>query len=179
MEKERQELMEQKKLSRERAKRRKTGRMIAARIAVCEMDKWRRTQARKRLQCYRRCSRLQTAQYQEELREMKERVAQSPFLFEQAIQNNVRGTVNRLFTKVLQSLRLDEELACGSGPAGGRTGPQLGEPETGDWEGVRAPSQSERRRFRSACEESSSDTSAADEGDGADPPWTEPAAEEC
>ncbi|GCC21345.1 hypothetical protein chiPu_0019814 [Chiloscyllium punctatum] len=112
MEKERKERMEQKKLSKERMRRRKLEREIAVRISVYEMDKWRRTQASKKLQSFRKYNREQTVQYQAELREMKERVARSPFLFEQVIQSNVRRTISRLFSKVLQKVRLDEEAMC-------------------------------------------------------------------
>ncbi|XP_067877523.1 uncharacterized protein [Heterodontus francisci] len=154
MEKERKELMEQRKLKKERAKRRKIERQIAARMSVCEMDKWRKNQARERLQCYRKYNREQAAQYQAELREMKERVARAPFLFEQVIQNNVRGTINRLFSKVLQKLQLNEELLCkfSTTDCGSDVSLTELEAETDDWEGVCPLSQGEHQGH-AACEE--------------------------
>ncbi|XP_041035789.1 uncharacterized protein LOC121272955 [Carcharodon carcharias] len=172
MERERQELMEQKKLLKERMKRKKIGRLIAARICVCEMDKWRRTQARKRLQCFRKYNREQAARYQAELREMKERVAQAPFLFEQVIQNNVRGTINRLFSKVLQKVCLDEELVCKLGTADCESETQLIELEakTGDWEGVCAVSHGEQQ-----CHTAREEPLCDHDGDSTNGPRTDPA----
>ncbi|XP_078283973.1 uncharacterized protein LOC144609384 [Rhinoraja longicauda] len=110
LEKERKEQMEKRRLVNERLKRRVMERHIAARMCLHEMEWCRKNQAERRLHSLRTCNREQSAQYQADLREMKERVARAPFLFEQVIQNNIRGTIDRLFTRVLQRQQLDEGL---------------------------------------------------------------------
>ncbi|XP_067837898.1 testis-specific protein 10-interacting protein-like, partial [Heptranchias perlo] len=119
-EKERKELMEQKRLRKQRMRSRKVERQIAARMSAYEMEQSRKRQAQRRLHCFRKQNREQAAQYQAELKQMKERVARAPFLFEQVTQNNVRGTIDRLFSRILQKVQLDEELVCTLSTAGCR-----------------------------------------------------------
>ncbi|XP_032872431.1 testis-specific protein 10-interacting protein [Amblyraja radiata] len=121
LEKERKEQMEKRRLVNERLKRRALERHIAARMCLHEMEWCRKDQARSRLQSLRSCSREQAAQYQADLQEMKDRVARTPFLFEQVIQNNIRSTIDRLFTRVLERQQLDEGLVLKLSAVGAAT----------------------------------------------------------
>ncbi|XP_072101684.1 uncharacterized protein [Mobula birostris] len=150
MEKRRRELMEESRRVNDGLKRRKLGRHIAARMGLHEVERLRKGQASLRLQNLRSHTREQTAQYQAELRAMKERVARAPYLFEQVTQNNIRGTVDRLFSRVLRRLQLDEELVLKLGAAGGRGDLRLvdleDEWEAGSWDAAARPPSSDDDR---------------------------------
>ncbi|XP_072887279.1 uncharacterized protein [Hemitrygon akajei] len=144
MEKQRRELMQTSRMVNDGLKRRKLGRHIAARICLHQLERDRKSHAGLRLQNLRSRTREQTAQYHAELRAMKERVASAPYLFEQVTQNSIRGTVDRLFSRVLRRLQLDEELVlelCTAGRAG-RPGGRVGGRQLGR---RRTPSDQRRR----------------------------------
>ncbi|XP_059811193.1 testis-specific protein 10-interacting protein-like [Hypanus sabinus] len=138
MEKERRELMETSRMVNDGLKKRKLGRHIAARICLHQVERYRKSHAGLRLQNLRSRTREQTAQYHAELRAMKERVASAPYLFEQVTQDNIRGTVDRLFSRVLRRLQLDEELVLELRAAGG-WGDLEGKSEAGSWDAAARP----------------------------------------
>ncbi|XP_074651069.1 protein FAM161A-like [Tubulanus polymorphus] len=110
-----QELREKKRLLREKEKRLK--REIAEKAAANDQSTSLKQTEKEKLKRFKEAERERSIEYQQELRQMKEKLKNRPFLFEQQSQVNARKQAEKRYSDTIRDAGLDEQFIYSKGTA--------------------------------------------------------------